>query len=217
MVLDSEWKLYEIPFSKFSQSFGIFQKWDSSTIYPIEWAFNNDTTMSGEMYIDNIEFFKLEEVDETKKDEEKEEEEYEELSQKELDEITGKRVAVISLTSEDVESNIINTMVDFIINAFVNSGKVTVIDRKSIDIILKEQEMQMKDFIDSNKATQIGRLAGAEIVVTGSLSKIGETYYLNIKLIAVETAEIVGSSVVEVNDESEFFEMCNKAVLELFQ
>jgi hypothetical protein len=52
--------------------------------------------------------------------------------------------------------------------------------------------------------------------VIGSISFVGEQYYLNIKLIAVETGEIIGSSIADASQAAEFYEMCNEAVFKLF-
>ncbi len=63
---------------------------------------------------------------------------------------------------------------------------------------------------------EIGKLSRADIIVIGSVSYVGKIYYLNIKLISVETAEIIGSSIADAEDTTEFFEMCNEVVLQLF-
>lgn len=63
---------------------------------------------------------------------------------------------------------------------------------------------------------EIGKLSRADIIVIGSVSCVGKIYYLNIKLISVETAEIIGSSIADAEDTTEFFEMCNEVVLQLF-
>jgi hypothetical protein len=61
-----------------------------------------------------------------------------------------------------------------------------------------------------------GMLSGADIIVIGSISYVGRQYYLNIKLISVETGEIIGSSIDIADDATGFYEMCNQAVYKLF-
>ena len=104
----------------------------------------------------------------------------------------------------------------FIENALVNVGKVRVVDRQNIAEIVKEYEFQQSDLTDESSAVEIGKLSGADIIVIGSISYVGETFYLNIKLISVETAEIIGSSIADAVNAREFYEMCNEAVLKLF-
>ncbi|MBA7626250.1 hypothetical protein ES703_33695 [subsurface metagenome] len=89
-------------------------------------------------------------------------------------------------------------------------------DRQNIAKILKEYEFQQSDLTDESTAVEIGKLSGADIIVIGSISYVGKLYYLNIKLISVETAEIIGSSIANAADATEFYEMCNEAVFKLF-
>jgi len=50
----------------------------------------------------------------------------------------------------------------------------------------------------------------------GEINELGNVYYLNVKLLAVETSEILGSSSAQAEDPSHFLEMVNKAVIQLF-
>ena len=95
-------------------------------------------------------------------------------------------------------------------------GKVRVVDRQNIAKIVKGYEFQASDLTDESTAVEIGKLAGADIIVIGSINFVGKKYYLNVKLIAVETAEIIGSSISDADDSSEFYEMSNDAVYKLF-
>ena len=89
-------------------------------------------------------------------------------------------------------------------------------DRQNIAKIVKEYEFQASDLTDESTAVEIGKLAGADIIVIGSINFVGKKYYLNVKLIAVKTAEIIGSSISDADDSSEFYEMSNDAVYKLF-
>ena len=129
-----------------------------------------------------------------------------------------KKLAVVGLntTTRNVDSEAAEGVKVFIENAFVNTGKVRVVDRQNVEKIVKEYEFQQSDLTDEKTAVEIGKLSGADIIVIGSLSYVGKKYYLNIKLIDVETAEIIGSSIAEAENDSEFYDMCNTAVYKLF-
>lgn len=55
--LTSEWTLYELPFSQFAQTWGQAQPWDPSTIYAFGLAPVAAVGMSGQVWIDDIEFY----------------------------------------------------------------------------------------------------------------------------------------------------------------
>jgi Ca2+-binding EF-hand superfamily protein/ketosteroid isomerase-like protein len=137
---------------------------------------------------------------------------------KKLGIIQDKKLAVVGISSgtKNVDQETAGGVMVFIENAFVNVGKVRVVDRQNIAKIVKEYEFQASELTDETTAVKIGRLSGADIIVIGSISYVGEQYYLNIKLIAVETGEIIGSSIADASQASEFYDMCNEAVFTLF-
>jgi Ca2+-binding EF-hand superfamily protein len=135
-----------------------------------------------------------------------------------LGRIQDQKLAVVGITSrtKKIDEETASGVMVFIENAFVNVGKVRVVDRENIAKIVKEYEFQGSDLTDESTAVEIGKLSGADIIVIGSISNVGEIFYLNIKLISVETAEIIGSSIADAVNAKEFYEMCNEAVFKLF-
>jgi curli biogenesis system outer membrane secretion channel CsgG len=73
----------------------------------------------------------------------------------------------------------------------VDTKKFKVVDRKSLDAIKSEQDFQYSGDVDDNSAVSIGKLLGASIVITGSISGSGSTRRLRAKALDVKTAEIV--------------------------
>jgi len=133
-------------------------------------------------------------------------------------EIEGKRVAVVGLESMTgaVTDETVDGLLLFIENAFVNSGRVVVVDRKNIDSIVEEYEFQRSAMTDESTAVEIGKMANAELIVTGAVTSVGGRYYLNIRLIEVESGEIAGSTLSAADEEDGFLEMCGTAVSALF-
>ncbi|GHT99091.1 hypothetical protein FACS1894142_6290 [Spirochaetia bacterium] len=73
----------------------------------------------------------------------------------------------------------------------VNSGKLIVVDRREIDLIRNETAFQLSGEVSDESAQQIGKILGAQSIVTGSLVTIGDSYRITIKVIIVESAAIV--------------------------
>ena len=135
-----------------------------------------------------------------------------------LGKIQDRKLAVISLDTQtaEVDEETAAGIIVFVENAFVNVGKVRVVERKNIEEILTEYEFQSTGLIDENTAIEIGKLSGADIIVIGSINRVGGIFYLNIKLIDVKTGEIIGSNIARAKDASEFLDMSNEAVYMLF-
>jgi lysophospholipase L1-like esterase len=98
-------------------------------------------------------------------------------------------VAVVSIASKDIEAA--EFVVDELAYAMVSSGNFKVVDRKSLETIKSEQNFQMSGDVDDDSAVSIGKLLGANIVITGSISGAGSTRRLRLKALDVKTAEIV--------------------------
>jgi len=74
--------------------------------------------------------------------------------------------------------------------AFLRSGALLPIERSSLEKILAEQELSLSGAVDPGAAAQIGRLAGAQYVLLGSVTVIGDQVRLSGRLVDVESAEI---------------------------
>ncbi|MDR3116159.1 MAG: CsgG/HfaB family protein [Treponema sp.] len=98
-------------------------------------------------------------------------------------------LAIISIASRDRD------MSDFVIEELayllVETRKFKIVDRKSLDAIRAEQDFQFSGEVDDNSAVSIGKMLGASIVITGSISGSGATRRLRAKALDVKTAEIM--------------------------
>jgi curli biogenesis system outer membrane secretion channel CsgG len=62
---------------------------------------------------------------------------------------------------------------DMLATALVKTGKFSVIERKEIEEVLKEQKLGMSDLVTPETAPQVGKLLGVELLVVGSVSELG--------------------------------------------
>ncbi len=85
-------------------------------------------------------------------------------------------------------------MSDMIRTALFQTGRVRVMERNRMDDILKEQGFQLSGCTSDECAVQVGKLLGVQQMVAGSLSKLGETYTITLRLIDVETGEVLAAA-----------------------
>jgi hypothetical protein len=74
----------------------------------------------------------------------------------------------------------------------VNDGTFSVVDRQQLDAIRAELDFQISGEVSDESAQGIGRLLGAEGIVSGTINKIGPLYRVQVKAIEVETAGVQG-------------------------
>jgi len=75
----------------------------------------------------------------------------------------------------------------------VKTGRFTVIEQSRMDAVLTAQEVSLSDCSDQVCAVEIGKLLAAEQIVLGAAGKIGQRYYLTVKLIDVENGASLSS------------------------
>lgn len=127
------------------------------------------------------------------------EKEIEQLSAQMAEKIAGKgkkTVAVVDFT--DLEGNV--TQLDqFIAEEFsvalASAGKgFRVIDRTRLKSIIKENKLAATGLIDPATASKLGKIAGVDALVTGTLTPFGDNVRVAVKVLDAETAELIDSA-----------------------
>jgi hypothetical protein len=83
-------------------------------------------------------------------------------------------------------------IIDELIANTVNDQIFSVVDRRQLDTIRAELDFQMSGEVDDKTAQSVGQIAGAQIIVSGAVSRIGDLYRLRVRALSVQSAEIEG-------------------------
>ncbi|MDR2446846.1 MAG: hypothetical protein LBD58_06095 [Treponema sp.] len=83
-------------------------------------------------------------------------------------------------------------IIDELIANTVNDKIFSVVDRQQLNTIRAELDFQMSGEVDDNTAQALGRMAGAQTIISGAVSKIGDLYRLRVRGLSVQTAAIEG-------------------------
>ena len=75
--------------------------------------------------------------------------------------------------------------------SLIKSGTFKLVERKNLQGILRELELTMAGLSDQGNAAKVGKILGAQLLVTGKLYKKQDKYELFMKLLRVETAEVL--------------------------
>jgi TolB-like protein len=75
----------------------------------------------------------------------------------------------------------------------------TVVERGNLQAILGELELQLSGLADEGAAAKAGKLLGADFLVTGTVFLAQERYELFLKLVRVETAEVLAATKARVD------------------
>jgi hypothetical protein len=101
----------------------------------------------------------------------------------------GTKVALINFTSPSQAFS--EYVLDELSSVLVNSGQLTVVDRANLDKIRQELGFNTSGEVSDKSMQEIGKMLGAQAIVTGSLTSIGDLRRIMFKTIMTETAAVV--------------------------
>jgi hypothetical protein len=101
-------------------------------------------------------------------------------------------IAVNNLEGRGVTPDEAATLSDVLRTELLNTGRYKVMERTQMEAILKEQGFQQSGACsDQQCMVEMGQLLGAELLVAGSIGKVGKAYSINVRIISIRTSEIV--------------------------
>ena len=119
-------------------------------------------------------------------------------------------IAVLPLTHvAAVSEDEANTLTLLLETGIVQAGRLQVVERRQIAAVLEEQRFSADDYTDDSVAVEIGRLLSSQLIVIGTVSKIGSSLYIIAKIIDVttgaarEAARVTADTIEELADRAE--------------
>ncbi|MBI1311016.1 hypothetical protein GC176_06885 [bacterium] len=104
-------------------------------------------------------------------------------------------VAVLPFQERGREASELGTQVsDLLFVGLVTNPDLFLVEREDVKKLFDEQELNLSGLVDPQRATLIGHLTGAKIIVTGSVIVSGDNLYLVAKVIGTETSRVLGAS-----------------------
>ena len=85
-----------------------------------------------------------------------------------------------------VEGPAVTDQLDIMLSAL---PQVTVVNRDQIKKVAEEHQIALSGLVETPSAVKVGKFLSAQYIVVGRASKIGQTFYLVLKIVDVETTE----------------------------
>jgi len=83
--------------------------------------------------------------------------------------------------------------------AFSLNKTFTAIERKNLQKIIEEQKLQLTGLTDLDKAVEVGKIMGAEMLIAGELFEKEDCFELYVKLLNVKTAEVLAVTKTKID------------------
>jgi len=109
----------------------------------------------------------------------------------------GSKVVFLNVKSDYPDFS--NYILDSLQENGVNDGVFTVVDRQQLDVIRSELNFQKSGEVSDASAQEIGKMLGAQTIVSGSVTEVGSEYRIQVRAISVQTAAVQGLFSKNVN------------------
>jgi hypothetical protein len=97
-------------------------------------------------------------------------------------------MAIVYVTAQNQEiAEFIANELEFI----MVDHELTLIDRSQLDAIRQEQKFQLSGEVNDEQAVSIGKIAGAEVILTGAVTGSGDIRRLRLRALETESAQVV--------------------------
>lgn len=125
-------------------------------------------------------------------------------------------VAVLDFESMGTEDYLGKAVSEIMRTALVSNPNYRIVERAQINKAIAEQKFQKSGLIDDKSAVEIGKVLGADLIIVGSVVKIGNAYTINSRMIEVKTGEAKLGKNVTGTDLNLLTSMSNELVESLF-
>ena len=102
--------------------------------------------------------------------------------------LPGTKVVVLNFQSPS--QRLSDYVLDGMMMELLKSGKLTVVDRENLELIRQEMKFQLSGEVSDESAQTIGKILGAQSIISGRIEDLGTNYRVVFRTIAVETAAL---------------------------
>lgn len=103
----------------------------------------------------------------------------------------GSRLSVAVLPFDNKEEELGMAVTDKMITQLVNLRRFRVIDRNSLESVMKEQSLGLSGMVDEQTAVKVGKLVGADVIIIGNVITQPKFAKVSARVIDIETSETI--------------------------
>ena len=107
-----------------------------------------------------------------------------------VSELKSQTIAILEFEGKGISQTEASALTDRLNNEIYKLGKYKLVERNQVNEILKEQGFQQTGCSSDECVAEVGRLLGAQKMVAGSISKVGEVYSVSARIVDMQSGEI---------------------------
>ncbi|HQB11224.1 MAG TPA: CsgG/HfaB family protein [bacterium] len=102
--------------------------------------------------------------------------------------IPGRAIGILPFETENKDQGI---MLSDVYAKYLTGGNFKIVDRKELEKVMKEIQLQFEGVTEQKNIHDIGSMTGADFLQAGNMTKFEDSYFINIKIVEVETGETI--------------------------
>ena len=118
------------------------------------------------------------------------------------------KIAIMDMICQNVDPGVAVIVSDLLRDNFFSTGQYAVLERANMDKLIKEQQFQMSGCSSTECAVELGKILNMQEMVVGSVTKLGTRYFINARMVDVESGEIMVSASTECYSDNELSNAC---------
>jgi TolB-like protein len=99
-------------------------------------------------------------------------------------------LAVLDFEGKNTSQETAEAVTELLRTSLFNTGRFTVVERAQVAQILEEQQFQSSGLTHMDQAVEIGRLLNVQKIMAGSLSRLGDTFVMNTRIVDVQSGAV---------------------------
>lgn len=107
-------------------------------------------------------------------------------------------IAVVELEAYGISETEVQALTNRLRVELFQTGRFSVVERDQMRTILEEQDFQQTGCTTNECLVEVGQLLNVQQIIAGSISKVGDVFSIEVRVIEVLTGEIVNAAIVDV-------------------
>ena len=107
-------------------------------------------------------------------------------------------IAVVDLEAYGISETEVQALTNRLRVELFQTGRFSVVERDQMRAILEEQDFQQTGCTTNECLVEVGQLLNVQQIIAGSISKVGDVFSIEVRVIEVLTGEIVNAAIVDV-------------------
>lgn len=124
-----------------------------------------------------------------------------------------RKVAIVPFRELDGQATVFGTfLAEELTTRLFMAGSLDIVERSMLDKIMSELKLGASGAIDPTTAKQIGKLAGVDAIVTGSITDLPSSVAVNCRLIDVQTGRVFAAAQTRIVKDDDVKAMMGKSI-----